>query len=258
MTVHVFDTMGTVASLHTAEPLSHVDLAAVEAIFVRYDRTYSLYDAASDLSRVASGDVRLSETSSEIRDTYALALDWRQKTDGLFTPHRPDDVVDLSGVVKALAIDEAGTLLSGSTDDWLLTVGGDILGSRGVDSVDWSVGVVDPDDRGRLIGIAGLGSARRALATSGIAERGEHIWSRNGRSHYVQATVAADDIVTADVLATAIIAGTPDDLDRISSQWDVDVLTVDRDGAMRGTPGAAEWTRRCAAAATERASTPSV
>jgi thiamine biosynthesis lipoprotein len=256
VTVHIFDTMGTVASLHTAEPLSHVDRAAVEAIFVRYDRTYSLYDAASELSRVASGDIRLADTSSELRDTYALALDWRQKTGGLFTPHRPDDVIDLSGVVKALAIDEAGALLGGSTDDWLLTVGGDILGSRGHGSSDWSVGVVDPDDRSRLIGISGIGSGRRALATSGIAERGEHIWGRNGRSHYAQATVAADDIVTADVLATAIIAGTPDDLDRITASWDVDVLTVDRLGALRGTPGAAEWTRRCAAAATDRATAP--
>jgi FAD:protein FMN transferase len=42
--------------------------------------------------------------------------------------------------------------------------------------------------------------------------------------------------VTADVLATAIIAGGPAALDQISATWDVDVLTIDRAREIRMTP----------------------
>jgi thiamine biosynthesis lipoprotein len=43
--------------------------------------------------------------------------------------------------------------------------------------------------------------------------------------------------VTADVLATTIIAGGPAALDQICATWDVDVLTIDRAGELRMTPG---------------------
>ena len=243
MTVHVFDTMGTVVSIRTADDRATIDRKTVEGVFERYDRTYSLYDTASPLSQVARGDLPLAATAKEVRDTYALALEWRQKTGGLFTPHRPDGVIDLSGIVKALAIRDAGALLDGNTNNWLLTVGGDLLGRASPGGAPWNVGIVDPDDATRLAGVATVGPTRRALATSGIAERGEHIWNRNGPSFFAQATVAADDIITADVLATAIIAGRPEDLDQLTAQWDVDVMTIDREGRQRATPGSLAWTR---------------
>ena len=57
---------------------------------------------------------------------------------------------------------------------------------------------------------------------------------------FVQVSVAADDIVTADVLATAIVAGGEAALDELSSREPVDVLAVRRDGTMAATPG---WPR---------------
>ncbi|GAA4663724.1 FAD:protein FMN transferase [Frondihabitans cladoniiphilus] len=238
MSVHVFETMGTVVSLR-ADDLSAA--ADVEAVFREYDRTYSLYDDASPLSRVARGELLLAETSTAVRETYAEALAWRERTGGLFTPHRPDGAVDLSGIVKSLAIRDAGAILDDSCPSWLLSVGGDALSRSGDSTPEWRTGVVDPDDTSHLLGVVPVGRSRRAIATSGSAERGDHIWSRFGRAHFVQATVVADDIVTADVLATAVIAGREEDLDRITSTWDVDVLTVDRDGALRATPGARSW-----------------
>ena len=83
-----------------------------------------------------------------------------------------------------------------------------------------------------------LGGTRRALATSGSAQRGDHIW-RGGElapADFVQVSVMADDIVTADVLATAIVAGGPAALDDITDRWDVDVLTVARNGRLMATP----------------------
>ncbi len=241
MSIHTFETMGTVLSLRADNDLSEVDLRAVQGVFERYDRTYSLYKKDSLLSRVASGDLKLADTPDDVRETYATALEWRDKTGGLFTPHRPDGVIDLSGIVKALAIRDAGALLDGAVDDWLLTVGGDCLARTSSRRPTWNIGIADPTDPRSLAGVATAEGSRRALATSGIAERGDHIWSSNGLSFFAQATVAATDIITADVLATAIIAGLPADLDRLTAEWDVDVLTVDRDRGLRATSGGRVW-----------------
>lgn len=123
----------------------------------------------------------------------------------------------------------------------------------------WLAGIVDPADRRTLLGAYPLGDApssvnpdaasgseerpttagaRLALATSGSAERGDHIWAVGGtRPEFVQVSVAAADIVTADVLATAIVAGGRESLDHATTQWDIDVLAVKRDGGLLATRG---------------------
>jgi thiamine biosynthesis lipoprotein len=45
------------------------------------------------------------------------------------------------------------------------------------------------------------------------------------------------DIVTADVLATAIIAGGHVSLADATARWPIDVLAVTPDGQIFGTPG---------------------
>lgn len=80
----------------------------------------------------------------------------------------------------------------------LLGIGSDVVvvGSEHPGAV---VGVVDPEDSGRLLASALL-DGRRAIATSGSAERGDHIWTRNGATDLRQVTVLA---VTRDgLLAT--------------------------------------------------------
>lgn len=238
MSVLTFETMGTVVSLRGATPEA---ASAVRAVFAGYDHRYSLWDPASVLSRIAAGSLRLSDAPTAVRDVYALALSWRDRTGGAFTPHRPDGVIDLSGVVKALAIRDAGEVLDTGTDAWMLSAGGDVL-VRGTHRPDepWSVGVVDPGRRDTVVGVVRLGGSRRAVATSGTAERGEHIWRRSAPV-FVQATVVADDVLTADVLATAVVAGDEDDLRRLTADGDVDVLAFTADGLVWATPGAAPW-----------------
>jgi thiamine biosynthesis lipoprotein len=236
---HVFDTMGTVVSLiSTADGAT---LASVEDVFRAADQRYSLYRPDSELSQIAAGDLTLMDASDALRATYAAALDWRHTTDGAFTPNRPDGVVDLNGIVKAQAIRDAGLVLEGAgCRDFCLNVGGDIL-VAGVhtDGAPWTVGLVDPRNPQALVCSIVIDGSRRAVATSGSAERGDHIWlgGNTGPAEFLQASVVADDIITADVLATAIIAGGRATLDDITARWDVDVLTVDRAGELLATPG---------------------
>ena len=72
--------------------------------------------------------VTLRDASAGMRDRYADAAGWRLLTEGAFTPERPDGVLDLSGIIKGYAIEQAGTALRrwGSTD-WCLNAGGDVL-----------------------------------------------------------------------------------------------------------------------------------
>jgi thiamine biosynthesis lipoprotein len=237
---HVFPTMGTVVSL-VIEGTGDQDAVVLEVtgIFWRYDERFSLYSPTSELSRIASGALRLTDASAELTEVYAASLEWRSATRGAFTPHRPDGVLDLSGIVKSWAMEEAASRLNENPETpWCLNVGGDVV-TGGEPAVPWVVGIVDPADRAKLLATVTLPKGRRAAATSGISERGEHIWLADATdsARIVQATVLADDIVTADVLATAIISGGGPFLDFATEHWSIDVLTVDVDGELRATPG---------------------
>ncbi|WP_090957163.1 FAD:protein FMN transferase [Arthrobacter sp. ov118] len=224
--------------------------AAVELVFARMDEAFSLYRPDSEASRLARGELSLREASAGMRDRYADALNWRLTTEGAFSPERPDGVLDLSGIIKGYAIAQAGeSLRSRGITEWCLNAGGDVLvmGSPVPGSaMSWTAGVVDPQDRSALLSAFELGggpggwetSTRRALATSGSAERGDHIWTAGtGGAEFIQVSVAAADIVTADVLATAIVAGGAAMLDRATDHWDIDVLAVRRNGQLLATPG---------------------
>ncbi|MBT8163415.1 FAD:protein FMN transferase [Arthrobacter sp. GN70] len=257
--------MGTVVSLaipaalpesHVVEDALEAATAVVEQLFAELDRTFSLYRLDSEASAMARGELALRDASEDMRRLYVEASEWRTLTEGAFTAERPDGVVDLAGIVKAHAIREAGTSLRAlGLKDWCLNAGGDVLVEGSPipgTGHPWMAGIVDPADRAALLTAYPLASsapaastpsksAKRALATSGTSERGEHIWTaglRAGRGGgFSQVSVAAADIITADVLATAIMAGGPQTLDLASGRWDVDILAVKNDGGLLATPG---------------------
>ncbi len=222
----IFEAMGTIVSLRCPAGST----AAVEQIFSGLEARFSLYREDSEASRMARGELLLKDASTEMRSMYALAHDWRVATDGAFQPHRPDGVIDLAGVVKAEAIRRSGELLASTGEAWLVNAGGDVLTSgEGV------VGIVAPTDRGRLLSQFTTTTTHRAVATSGTAERGEHIWRVGSRSEFTQVTVAAPDIITADVLATAIVAGGQRTLHKMVREHPIQVLAVGYDGSLVAT-----------------------
>jgi FAD:protein FMN transferase len=267
-----FSCMGTVISLTLPSSSGEDELVAatavVERLFAGLDETFSLYRPESEASRLARAEIRLPDASEDMRRLYADAVGWRLLTEGAFTPERPDGVLDLSGIVKGFAIQEAGTsLLALGLHDWCLNAGGDVLvsGSPAPGSIEsgkrqpWRAGIVDPEDRRTLIAgypLGGRAGAKLALATSGSAERGDHIWAAGagsgagnvtpGRTStgagraaqmFRQVSVAAANIVTADVLATAIVAGGQPMLDRATDGWDIEVLAVRTGGGLLATAG---------------------
>jgi len=178
----VFETMGTTVSLvlggQWSSDLLDETVGQATRIFTDADARFSLYRPESELSCICRGELMLPDASQDMRHMYELAMAWRTKTNGAFTPHPGDGTIDLSGVVKAWAIGQTGTILtSQGLHSWCINAGGDVLTSGVNGTKPWTVGILDPTDRTTLIASVRMPEALPAIATSGSAERGEHIWT---------------------------------------------------------------------------------
>ncbi len=234
----VFEAMGTVVTLVSTEPVLASTVGAVVGAFAELEERFSLHREDSEASAIGRDRSLIRTASEPYRDMYWDAVAWLAATGGAFTPHRPDGVVDLSGIVKARAIEAAGDVLVAAGHlDWCLNAGGDVLVSGVQASGEaWTVGIVDADDRGRLWTQLATRPGRLAVATSGVQERGEHVWRLASASTFTQVTVAAADIETADVLATAILGGGVDTLQLVQRGYDIDVLAQSSDGTVWASP----------------------
>lgn len=235
-----FESMGTVVSL-TVRLADGWDeaLAGVESVFRGLDETFSLHREDSELSRIARRELALTAASTELREAYETATAWRAATRGAFTPHRPDGVVDLNGIVKAMAIERSAEALTAiGAVDWCVNAGGDVLyGGVAPQGRQWVTGIADPADRDSLLASVALFGDHRAVATSGFSERGDHLWLRaEPERHFAQVTVFAPDILLADVLSTAILAAPARELDELVEGHSADVLAVFPDGGLVVTP----------------------
>lgn len=192
-----------------------VDAApAAEAAFAVLrdaDRRFSSYRPDSELSRANAGE-RL-EPSDDFREVVALGAAAARDSGGAFRIRRPDGTWDLDGVVKGWAAARAARMLDAhGLRDYCLNAGGDVAvsGSPG-EGRPWNVGVRSPHDPAAMLAVLDVTDA--AVATSGAYERGAHIVDgRDGSVAHglLSATVVADDLTTADILATAVFALGPD------------------------------------------------
>ena len=87
------------------------------------------------------------------------------------------------------------------------------------------------------------GTEYRAVATSGSAERGSHIWNpkfeNTQPNELLQVSVFAHDLVTADVWATASFAEGMRSIERLSAQPGIEALFVLADQSLAATDGLA-------------------
>jgi thiamine biosynthesis lipoprotein len=168
------------------------DPATVAAVLERWEAAFSLFRPDSELSRANRSPARVLAVSSFLARAVEVALDMAAATDGLVDPtlcgRWPEIVVsgrlvsrppglplDLNGVVKALAVDEAVATLD---EPGFVSVGGD-LAVRG------PVDVALPAN-GAIRVVSG------GLATSGTASRGAHLVdTATGSASCLDADVAA-------------------------------------------------------------------
>ena len=253
--------MGTVFEFQGRTNLSEQELEHVMARAVaklhEADETFSLYKPDSPLSKLSRGEASVAQLPPVVEHVWNLCEEWEKTTGGYFSPFTLKHTFDPSGFVKTWAAQQAiDVLLTEGVTDFTLNSGGDVwLSDELAVDHDWKVGISTPvsiasADAGLLTVIDLKGTNYRAVATSGTAERGQHIWNPQSasiaESELVQVSVIAKDLVTADIWATAAFAEGPGALNRIAKQEGVEALFVFNDGRIDGTNGFAELLKQSA------------
>jgi len=241
--VQVCPVMGTVASAHVIGGAADGDVrAAVESCFDvlhHADRVFSMYDSASDVRRIARGELRIADADPWVAEVEAACDGAEFETRGLFSAHA-GGVFDPTGYVKGWATERAARahLLPLLNVPGVQAVGLDVGGDLQVFTAEesdwtWNIGIVDPSDRAQVIATVPVRNG--AVATSGGAERGAHIVDpRTGAAAtgIRSATVIAESLTRADVWATAIVAAGAD-LDWLPRATGTSGLLVDAAGRIR-------------------------
>ncbi len=196
---------------------------AVEAAYrllARMDEIFSIWKPDSQLSRLRRGELHLSDCDPLVARAAELGRLAHEVTEGAFSTQLPDPAgvprFDPTGLVKGWAVDLASAALSGLPGtSWCINAGGDVRAGRhrhvpptGADAAPWRIGIEDPRDRSRIARIVPLVDG--AVATSGTAARGAHLYDPSG-GRFVgrpgSTSVVGPDLLWADIWATALFVG---------------------------------------------------
>lgn len=241
-----FEALGTMVSISAPMDPDELDAAVQTArrVFAETEEYFGVGGRGS-VEGLRRGEIELRYSHHRLRALYEQAISWRNATEGAFSPHTPTGPVDLRGLVKGWAIAHAGqALMDLELPHWSVTAGGDVLcsgspfpaeptGSDPFYGRHWRAGITDPFDPAALVAdvpLAGTPGFTAALATSS-----GHGYGRSNA--YLQVSVLAEDIVTADVLSKAILAGGSSTLDSAVREFGVAVLVSGHDGELLVSAG---------------------
>lgn len=245
--INDFEIMGTVFRFTfspTDEELVLQLLPLAQQLLIEADQTFSTYKPDSEISKIRAGDLTIEQASLDVRQIRQGCEYWFNQTNGAFNALDPAGQWDPSGLVKGWAAQAVvNFLVANGVRNFTLNAGGDVLIGPEVTGVLERVGVAMPISiaktglrAGWLLDLSN--SDYRAVATSGIAERGSHIWGTG--QDLVQVTVVAKDLITADVWATALFAANFDARSAFADA-DAEALFVFADGSEQRTDGFSQF-----------------
>lgn len=197
------DGVSSEAAAQSAFDAFHRDL-------LRADDLFSLFRPDTPMAQLANGTLAIADAPQDVVDVLKLCEHYRVVTGGAFDAKRPDGVIDPTGLVKTWAVAKAVARL-GAAPSWLVSASGDVI-AHGAER---RVGIADPQIKGdpagsKVLDVVLLGGDFTAIATSGASQVADHIWdpvTGEPARHFLQASVAGNDIVECDAWATAICAG---------------------------------------------------
>jgi FAD:protein FMN transferase len=241
-----FETMGTVVGFDLRDPdvpESAVDEA--QAWLVEVDRRFSPFRPDSEVSRLARGEVQADDCSPDVRFVLTRCEALRVETGGSFDIRAAGlrGGLDPSGYVKGWAVEEAAQILEGAgARNYLVNAGGDVI-ARGAPEPGrgWIVGIRHPNQAAEVVARVLLTAGpRRAMATSGRYERGDHIidplTGRPARD-WLSLTVVGTSLALVDAWATAACAMGRDGLAWLRDQTDAEGYAISPDLRASWTPG---------------------
>ena len=207
------------------------------------------YDRNMDEIRAQDGIV--SSAASE-RKSKAAFLEMELDLNSSRVRLPKDMQLDFGGIAKGWIVDQAVILLSHYSNACAVNAGGDMrfIGHSPI-GLGWLVELEDPRDPSQSI--ARLTVTHGAVATSSVVKRtwrqGEvnrhHLIDpRTGepaQSDWLCVTVIADDTVTAEVYAKALLIGGPAEVEKLTAHHNIVYLVVDREGNLHGSPNSQEY-----------------
>ena len=202
--------MGTVVSVHIDDSIAHEsaeDAWSSVCSFLRdIENRFSTFLSTSEISRINSGELHVLDASSDVVEVLDACTWLEHLSDGVFNARRPDGFIDPAGFVKGWAAERAARLLlEAGLKNYYLRIGGDIQ-THGLQSTGekWRVGIVDPHDSSCIRSYVDI-PENWAVATSGTAERGRHIWGKDSLAvdaQFSSMTVIGPHLMWADAFAT--------------------------------------------------------
>jgi len=234
--------MGTVASVHVHDRVDPVEIdLAIEAMWAELDRLEDLFSTfrnASEISRINSGELHLLDASPEVIEVVDACTWLEHASHGAFRARRPGNtLLDPAGFVKGWAAELAAQHLDrAGLRHWYLSVGGDIQ-TRGTagDGSPWRIAIADPNSDDPRSICAFIEVTGDAVATSGTAARGLHLWDgRTGEtsSELASMTVVGPNLTWADAFATTAFVMGLDGLDWVARFDGYRALAITRDGQL--------------------------
>jgi thiamine biosynthesis lipoprotein len=205
------------------------------------DETFSTYKDDSEISRLGRGEIELDECPPEVRQVLARCEELRLETGGFFDARANSNRdLDPSGLVKGWSVEQASALLSESgAVNHCINAAGDVR-TRGAPDPGrlWHVGIAHPHQHDALTAVVAVGDG--AVATSGIAERGLHVFDpHTGRPvlELASVTMIGDNLADTDAYATAALAMGLDAPDWLAGLSGYEALVIDSGGFQWMTDG---------------------
>jgi len=202
--------MGTVVSVHIDDSIAHGSVEdawrSVCSFLCDIENRFSTFLSTSEISRINSGELHVLDASPDVVEVLDACTWLEHLSDGVFNARRPDGLLDPAGFVKGWAAERAARLLlEAGLKNYYLRIGGDIQ-THGLQSTGekWRVGIVDPHDSSRIRSYVDI-PENWAVATSGTAERGQHIWGKDSlavNTQFSSMTVIGPHLMWADAFAT--------------------------------------------------------
>jgi len=206
--------MGTAVSAHIDDVVPQEiadDAWESVGVFLRdIEDRFSTFLPTSEISRINKGELHVLDASPDVVEVLDACTWLEHLSDGVFNARRPDGSIDPAGFVKGWAAERAARLLAeAGLKNYYLRIGGDIQAhGRQATGDKWRVGIVDPHDATRIHSYVDI-PENWAIATSGVAERGQHIWGKDSQPtnyQFSSMTVIGPHLMWADAFATIAYA----------------------------------------------------
>jgi thiamine biosynthesis lipoprotein len=229
--------MGTVFTVRVEEDMDPTCIEDVFEMWADVEERFSTFKPNSQISRLGRGELARDDADADVRQVLIECEEFEEASAGTFSirPGRPGGPgIDPAGYVKGWSVDEAALMLFvAGLENFVIYAGGDVFCSgQPSDDDAWRIGIRHPGTSDALGAIVSMN--RGGVATSGIYERGDHIWgSRVSDGSVLGVSVVGPSLGVADALATAIFADQATSLDWLDAYPDYGIIVFDAAGGVR-------------------------